>query len=60
MKGAYENHLHSLTHTHTHTHTHTQTERSSSIKKKKTFADNLLTPMSSKMSISFFPQSKRN
>jgi len=29
-------------------------------KKEKTFADNLLTPMSSKMSISFFLQSKRN
>jgi len=29
-------------------------------KKKKTFADNLLTPMSSKMSMSFFLQSKRN
>jgi len=28
--------------------------------KKKTFADNLLTPMSSKMSVSFFLQSKRN
>jgi len=28
--------------------------------KKKTFADNLLTPMSSKMSMSFFLQSKRN
>jgi len=27
---------------------------------KKTFADNLLTPMSSKMSTSFFLQSKRN
>jgi len=27
---------------------------------KKTFADNLLTPMSSKMSMSFFLQSKRN
>jgi len=29
-------------------------------KKKKTFADNLLTPMSSKISMSFFLQSKRN
>jgi len=29
-------------------------------KKKKMYADNLLTPMSSKMSISFFLQSKRN
>jgi len=29
-------------------------------KKKKTFADNLLTPMSPKMSTSFFLQSKRN
>jgi len=29
-------------------------------KKKKTFADNLLTPMSSKMSMSFFLQLKRN
>jgi len=28
--------------------------------KKKTFADNLLTPMSSKISMSFFHQSKRN
>jgi len=28
--------------------------------KKITFADNLLTPMSSKMSMSFFLQSKRN
>jgi len=28
--------------------------------KKKTFADNLLTSMSSKMSMSFFLQSKRN
>jgi len=28
--------------------------------KKKTFADNLLTPVSSKMSMSFFLQSKRN
>jgi len=30
------------------------------LKKKKTFVDNLLTPMSSKMSMSFFLQSKRN
>jgi len=29
-------------------------------KTKKTFADNLLTPMSFKMSMSFFLQSKRN
>jgi len=29
-------------------------------KQKKTFADNLLTPMSSKKSMSFFLQSKRN
>jgi len=29
-------------------------------KKKKTFADNLPTPMSSKMSMSFYLQSKRN
>jgi len=29
-------------------------------KKKKTFSDNLLTPMSSKISMSFFLQSKRN
>jgi len=29
-------------------------------KQKKTFADNLLTPMSSKMSMSFFLQWKRN
>jgi len=29
-------------------------------KKKTTFADNLLTPMSSKMSMSFFLQWKRN
>jgi len=29
-------------------------------KKKKTFAHNLLTPMSFKMSMSFFLQSKRN
>jgi len=28
--------------------------------KKKTFADNLLTPISPKMSMSFFLQSKRN
>jgi len=32
----------------------------SSLEKKKTFADNLFTPMSSKISISFFLQSKRN
>jgi len=30
------------------------------LKKKKTFADNLLTPMSSKISMSFFLQSERN
>jgi len=30
------------------------------IKKKKTFVDNLLTPMSFKMSTSFFLQVKRN
>jgi len=29
-------------------------------KKKKTFADNLLAPMSSKIFMSFFLQSKRN
>jgi len=35
------------------------TRSSSLLKKKKTFADNLLTPMSSKMSMSFFLSSKK-
>jgi len=35
-------------------------KRSSSLLKEKAFADNLLTPMSSEMSVSFFLQSKRN
>jgi len=41
-------------------HDHLHSKESFTLKTKQTFADNLLTPMSSKMSTSFFLQSKRN